>query len=280
MELGEGPHGFILVHGMGGCWQHWKQTLAFLASRGRALALDLPGFGHSQRLPGPVSLERFADLAAHLCERAELRRVVFLGHSMGGPIGLHFASRRPDLARALVLVAGAVRTFSAVLGRRELGHLARTRRVAAAATFAEVLGASLPTPTPLKGLIADNPLLCRLALWPYLYRPSEISAEGARTVLEGAGALGVLPTARALGRVDPYEQLAEVRCPILSIGARHDRICPPADLRHFERISPEATSAVVEGAGHMVMLERPVTFNQRLGRFLDEHGYAVRAGRS
>jgi pimeloyl-ACP methyl ester carboxylesterase len=270
VEIGSGPHGFVLVHGMGGCWQHWAQTLPLLARHGRAVALDLPGFGVSQRPRGGVSLDAFADCAAQLCEAAGLRKLVFFGHSMGGPIGLRFASRYPDLARGLVMVGGAVRTFAAVLAGRGLGRLAFTKTATTVATVAEILGAGFPAPRPLKQLIAHHRLLRRLALWPYLLRPAEVSAEAAEVVLKGAGAPGVFPTARAIGRSDPYQGLGEVRCPILSVGARHDLICPATDLEHFDRIAADVRSALIEGAGHMLMLERPQAFNDLVGSFLTE----------
>ncbi len=272
VEVGSGTLGFILIHGMGGYWQHWVQTLPFLARRGRAIALDLPGFGRSGRPPGSVSIEHLANVAAQLCDEANLREVILFGHSMGGPIGLNFARSRPDIAKGLVMVGGAVRTFAAVLGGRDLGHLAHERLVEMAAIVTELLGAGLPTPRPLKRLVAGRALLRRLVLWPYLQAPAEISVDGAALLLEGAGATGVFPTARAIGRSEPYGRLADVRLPILSIGGRYDRICPPADLEHFDRIAATATTVLVDGAAHMVMLERPKVFNERAGRFLAELG--------
>jgi len=198
---------------------------------------DLPGFGHSQRPKGGVSLDAFADFAAQLCEAAGLRQLIFFGHSMGGPIGFCFASRHLDISKALVMVGGAVRSFSAVIARRDLGNLVRTRAAQTVATLAEIFGAGFPTPRSLKQLIAEHALLRRLALWPYLLWPADISADSAALVIEGAGAPGVFPTARAIGRSDPYQWLAEVRCPILSIGARHDLICPLTDLEHCDRIA-------------------------------------------
>jgi pimeloyl-ACP methyl ester carboxylesterase len=268
VDIGSGPLGFVLVHGMGGCWQHWSPTLPFLARHGRVLALDLPGFARSEPPAGGVSLEGFADVAAQLCEAVGVHQVAFLGHSMGGPIALRFASRHPDLARAVVMVCGAVRTFSAVLGRRDLWLHARQRPRETAAIITEIGAAGLPAPRTLGRLVANHPLLRRLVLWPYLQRPDAFSAEAAALLLQGAGAPGVFPTARAIGRSEPYEGLADVRCPILSIGARHDLICPPADLHEFDRIAPVATSVLIEGAGHMVMLERPQEFNDRVGQFL------------
>lgn len=45
IDVGSGPRCFVLIHGMGGRWQHWLETIPALAKRGRVLAIDLPGSG-------------------------------------------------------------------------------------------------------------------------------------------------------------------------------------------------------------------------------------------
>jgi pimeloyl-ACP methyl ester carboxylesterase len=280
-DLGDGPRGFVLIHGMGGRWQHWLETIPSLAQRGRVLAVDLPGFGRSEPLANGVSLDGLADTTAALCRAVGLERVVVLGHSMGGPIALRFATRHCDLAEAIVLVAGAVDTFSAALGLRGLARLVRRQPKETAATITEVLTAGIPVPAALRRLIIAHPSLRQALLWPYLHRPRAMPADSLSLLLGGAGAPGVFPTARAIGRSDPRRGLAEVRCPILSIGARHDRICPAADLEAWAHQIPQAATVLLEECGHMLMLERPQAFNKQIGQFLselDEVAHAVEPG--
>jgi pimeloyl-ACP methyl ester carboxylesterase len=271
-EVGEGPHGFVLIHGMGGRWQHWLETIPFLAQRGRVLVIDLPGFGRSELPAGGVLLDGLADTTAALCRAVGLERVVVLGHSMGGPIALRFATRHGDLTEAIVLVAGATDTFNAVLGLRSLAKLARQQPKKTAATFTEVLTVGIPTPRILQRLIIGRPWLRQALLWPYLHRPRAMQADSLALLLGGAGTPGVLPTARAIGRSDPRWGLAETQCPILSIGARHDHICPPTDLETWAGLKPQATTVLLEECGHMLMLERPQAFNDQVGQFLSQVG--------
>jgi pimeloyl-ACP methyl ester carboxylesterase len=109
-----------------------------------------------------------------------------------------------------------------------------------------------------------------LALWPYVHRPADLSPETVALIIRGAGARGVLPTARAVGRSDPYAGLSEIHCPILSIGARHDHIAPPADLEAFDQIASDTTSVLLEDSAHMMMLERPRALHGEIQRFLAE----------
>ncbi len=269
-EAGEGPRAFVLIHGMGGRWQHWLETIPFLARHGRVLALDLPGFGNSELPTAGVSLDGYADAAAALCRAVGVEQAVVLGHSMGGPITLRFATRHESLTEAVVLVAGATDTFNAVLGLRATARLALRKPKKTAATLTEVLTVGIPTPRLLQRLIVARQWLRQALLWPYMHRPRAILADSLALMLGGSGTRGVFPAARAMGRSDPRQGLTDVRCPILSIGARHDHICPPEDLEAWARLIPNARTVLLEDCGHMLMLERPQAFNKQVDRFLLE----------
>lgn len=270
VDIGAGASGFVCVHGMGGSWRLFTEILPSLARRGRVIALDLPGFGGSQMPASPVTLELLCDTAAKLATEVGLERVVFIGHSMGGPIALRFATRHPALTDGLILLAGATKTFSALLGLREVRRIALERPPDTAAIYTEVLTCGIPIPGSLKQAIAKRTLLRGAALWPYVYRPGDLRPDAVAAILAGAGAPGVIPTARAIGRSDPYQDLQEIQCPILSIGATHDRIVPSTDLEAFDAIAPTAKTVLLEASGHLTMLERPRALNGRIDQFLSE----------
>ncbi len=267
LDTGSGERTFVLVHGMGGRWQHWLETIPSLAEHARVLAIDLPGFGQSEPPAAGASLDGFADAVAELIGDLGIERAVFVGHSMGGPIALRFASRHPDLAEAIVLVCGAVFQFSALLGLREILRFVAERPRESVAIAAEIATAGLPAPAGLRRLIASSPRLRRLFLAPYVFDPASLPSESAALIVDGAGAPGVLPTARAIGRSDPREGTEAVSCPILSIAAEHDRIAPLADTEAFQDEVPRARTVVLEGCGHMAMLERAEAFNAQLLAF-------------
>ncbi|MGW3935178.1 alpha/beta fold hydrolase [Streptomyces sp. NBC_00024] len=272
VDHGSGGDTFVLVHGMGGRWQHWLENIPDLARRGRVIALDLPGFGRSQSPRSGYSLDGFADAAAALCRELELKRVVFVGHSLGGPIAIRFAVRHPELVRAIVPVAGAVDLFSDVLSVRRMPKAVWASPSTVPATLFEVLTAGLPAPAPLSRRIADSPRLRRLVLWPYLRYPDRVLPDTAALLTDGAGARGVLPTARAVAGADTFEGIEKVRCPILVVNADRDPISPLSRLDGFARATATLETVVIERTGHMPMLERPDAFNAEVGRFLDTLG--------
>lgn len=268
VDIGEGSFGFVCVHGLGGCWQHFSETLPSLATQGRAIALDLPGFGGSQMPASRITLDLFADTAATLAREVGLDQAVFVGHSMSGPIALRFATRHPQLTEGLILLAGAVKTFTTLLGLREVRRIARRRPKDTAAIYTEVLTCGIPIPRPVKRAIARHKPLRAPALWPYVHRPRDLHADTVAAILAGTGAHGVIPTARAIGQSHPYQGLEEIQCPVLSIGAAHDHIAPIADLEAFDRIAPTARTVLLEDSGHLMMLERPQALNEQIDQFL------------
>lgn len=269
LDAGAGDRCFVLVHGMGGRWQHWLEAIPTLAERGRVLAVDLPGFGRSQRAAGGASLDGFADAAAALARELGEQRIVLVGHSMGGPIAVRFAARHADLAEAIVLVGGATYQFSALLGLSHVVRFAAQRPRETVAIATEIATAGLPAPAPLRRLIVRSAGLRKLVLAPYVLRPAALPADTAQLIVDGAGAPGVLAAVRAVARADPRAGLDSVRCPILSLAAGDDRIVPLADTEAFQRDVPRARTVVFEGCGHMPMLERPRAFNTQLVNFVE-----------
>ncbi len=69
------------------------------------MAPDLAGFGRSNDLPGPYSMEAYADALAAALQRQRIARVILVGGSMGGVVAQHFALRHPNQLERLLLVA-------------------------------------------------------------------------------------------------------------------------------------------------------------------------------
>jgi len=258
---------FVLAHGLGGRWQHWSENIPELAEHGRVIAVDLPGFGRSGPPQGGYSIDGFADAIAALLEQLDLPRVVFVGHSIGGLLAVRFANRHPGLVDAIVLAAGTVQAFAAVLGLQDVTHNVFRRPGTVLATYFEVLTAGLPIPSFLRSQLIERAWLRRLVLWPYLHRPGALPSASVALLVDGVGARGVLPTARAVGRLRPGQWLAQVGCPVLAVGADHDAIAPLSALAEFAASVPGAHTVVLEGTGHMVMLERASAFTAEVVRF-------------
>ena len=104
---GKGP--IVLVHGLGSNLKFWRYQIDTLAEKGyRVIALDLPGFGKSDKPASfPYTMEAMADVVAELVSALHLEKPIVVGHSMGGQTALSYAIRFPDKLKALVLTSPA-----------------------------------------------------------------------------------------------------------------------------------------------------------------------------
>jgi pimeloyl-ACP methyl ester carboxylesterase len=261
-----GERALVLVHGLGGRLQHYELVMPALARHARTIAIDLPGVRSQRPTKARLSLDDYVDAIAAVLADAGVVEAVIAGHSMGGPLTLHFARRHPQYARALVLVGGTVQSFQQTLARRLRPWIPAPRTAIAA--VAEVLMTAIPLPEPLRRRLASSRLGRRLALWPFVHHPAELDPSRALVLIEGAGAPGVLPAARALARSTGWERrgLAELP-PAYAINGAFDRIAPVADLECFP---VPLRRAVVLPTGHVSMLEAPARFVDELVAIVEQ----------
>src|SRR6516165_6469100 len=135
-EGGSGAPALLLLHGLGGNAAVWETLRPVVEARwpGRWLAPDLPGHGRSPHAP-PYSLGAHAAAVARLFDPGE--KIVVLGHSMGGAVGITLASGWFAVEVAQVIAFGVK-----LLWREE--EIAKARALARAparrfATCAEVV---------------------------------------------------------------------------------------------------------------------------------------------
>src|SRR5271168_2262110 len=106
-EEGEGSPALVFIHYWGGSRRTWSEVIALLSKRFRCIAVDLRGWGKSDRGADDYSLFAQADDVLGVIEALKLTDFVLVGHSMGGNIAQILAARRPDGLKVLVLVAPA-----------------------------------------------------------------------------------------------------------------------------------------------------------------------------
>ena len=128
IELGAGPP-VVFVHGLSGSWQNWLEQLPVFADRHRVIALDLPGFGHSEMPAERISIAGYARVLDALCDALDIDSAALVGNSMGGFISAELAIAYPQRVERLVLVSAAGLT---VENQRSDRGLAALRRAAPA----------------------------------------------------------------------------------------------------------------------------------------------------
>ena len=240
----------LLIHGLG--WDHalWHGQIDPLVQRGwRVVASDLRGMGATAKPSAPWSLDDYvADLLA-LTDKLAVGRFAVVGFSLGGMIAAAIASAHQDRVSALVIAAAAV--SSSVEGEaRTEAMLERAVRLGPVAFAGEQARAIWH-----RDWAARHPeYVERFVQW--------------RAAMDQAALFRAF---RSSYGVDLRPALPSLRMPVCVIAADCDPFASVEMLRGAAQLIPGADFAVIEGAGHMIPVERPEEFAACLLRFLEPH---------
>jgi pimeloyl-ACP methyl ester carboxylesterase len=242
----------VFVHGLLASSATWQEVLA-PASAGRpAIAVDLPGFGFSDR-PWPfdysVAGERRA-LESFLDARG-IGRAVLVGSSLGGATAMLLAAERPERVEALVLVAPATPE----------GRIPWTIAVLRAPLAGELVMALAARPFIAWGL--------RHRLYA---RSSRVTAQAIDDAWLPLTVPGTRRAALAAIRSDPraYRGIeARIRVPTLVVWGERDRLLPAAESERLASRIAGARLAFIPDAGHLPQRERPQAFAAAVSAFLE-----------
>jgi pimeloyl-ACP methyl ester carboxylesterase len=231
----------LLIHGIGHTWRAWRPLLPRLEQRFDVLAVDLPGFGHSEPFPPGVDStpEALADAVEDELVRAGFERAHLAGNSLGGWIALELARRGRARTVTAISPAGLQHGREKNWGAgvlRTMRWLAR-KPLPAAALGNPVTRALLAGPTHAKGWRKDPGWL----------------AEETELFANCPGFEATLPhTFHAQPR-----GLTTLDVPVLILWGTLDVVLIPRQGRRFERLIPGAELRYVRGIGHTPMSDAP-----------------------
>lgn len=106
-DHGQGEYTLLFIHGLGSYMPVWQKNIASLESQFRCIAVDLPGYGKSSKNDYPYSLHFFSETLIQFIDQLQLKKVIPVGHSMGGQIAVTMALKYPDRFSRLILLAPA-----------------------------------------------------------------------------------------------------------------------------------------------------------------------------
>jgi pimeloyl-ACP methyl ester carboxylesterase len=245
--LGGGPT-VLMLHGIGGGHLSFAPQVETLASSGyRAVAWDMPGYGHSAPIE-PYTFKGLAQSCIALIESLKCGDVALVGHSMGGMVAQEVVARRPELVNKLVL-AGTSPSFGKPDGDWQREFIAqRTAPLDEGKTMAELAEVLVPKMIG-PGSLPEGVQLAKRCM-------SDVPASTYRRALE------------ALVTFDRRANLAHIHVPTLVIAGEHDRNAPPAVMKKMADAIPGSSYLEMHGIGHLQNLEAPDEFDGLLLNFL------------
>jgi pimeloyl-ACP methyl ester carboxylesterase len=240
---GEGPP-VVLVHGLGGAASNWRLIAPPLAAGRRVIVPELPGHGGSGPLGARPSLDRLAESVLAVLEHEEALPAPWVGHSLGGLVGLRAAVQRPDAVTALVLAAAAGISSGSRTGELTVTWLGRLRPERLV--------------TPRRRRVARSRWGRTLAFgWWGVADPAGFDPAMAEAFLAGAARhTDTRPAGAALIRFDPRHDLERVGCPCLCLWGSSDHWVPLSDGIDYAR-RLRAPLRVIADCGHLLIGERP-----------------------
>jgi len=95
----------IFVHGWLGSWRYWMPAMELMSEYGRTYALDLWGFGDSDRLNGHYSISEYVDLLKAFIEEMGFSRMTLIGHALGAAVVVRYTAQNPDYVSRVMAVS-------------------------------------------------------------------------------------------------------------------------------------------------------------------------------
>ena len=226
----------LFIHGAGGGQYSWSSQKAFLGKHLTPIILELPGHGESTG-EGEEEIGRYADHIVSFLRAMRLSKVSLVGHSMGGAIAQALALTRPEMIRKIVLV----------------GTGARLRVV----------------PMILNGILEDfEGTVRKITRFAFSRKVSPVLFERSLSDLRRCRPEVLHRDFLACNRFDLTAEVERIGLPTLVVCGDEDEMTPLKYSEFLHHRIKGSKLEVLPNAGHMVMMEVPQAFNEKVGTFL------------
>ena len=242
MDIDKKKSTILLMHGSGLTHIVWSLHEQFYASQGfNVLSVDLPGHGNSEG-PSLKSIEKISDWIKSLMLKINIEKIIIVGHSQGGLVGIDFASRYPELIEKIVLVANSYK----MPVNQDLIDLAEA---------------------------GDEKAVLLMMKWGY---------EGSKAFIGGNPVKKIVNSARDIREVlavdlnacNNYKNgenaIKKINCPTLCIFGDLDKMVPvKVGLKMSEQITNLETK-IISDCGHMIIFEKAFEMRKLVKEFINK----------
>ncbi|MDO6407136.1 alpha/beta fold hydrolase [Pantoea phytobeneficialis] len=241
-DNGSGDIALVFMHFWGGSSATWSSVINLLSHTFRCVAIDARGSGESAVGGQGYRTADHADDVYNVIKELNLKRVILVGHSMGGKTAQLLASRLNQEVEALALVASApLAPMNISEEQRSQMRMAYSSRESVLWTLENVLTAGHLTAQQQEMLVRDA------------LRVSDDAADG------------WIFTA---SREDLRAAAEHIHLPIIIMAGEHDRVDPPAVVQQaIAGLYPWADVHIIPGKGHLLPVEAAQTVANHLSTF-------------
>jgi pimeloyl-ACP methyl ester carboxylesterase len=234
----EGRETILFVHGAGGGQYTWSYQKGFFEKEFNPIMIELPGHGESEG-EGEQEVVRYAEHVHAFLKALGLRKVFLVGHSMGGAIVQTLALSHPEMMKGIVLVGTGARLKVLPLILDGIRN-----------NFEETV------------LKINQFAYSRKAQADFVEKGVSLMLQCRPEVLYG--------DFLACDRFDLMNEVEKIDLPALILCGDDDELTPAKYSQFLHSRIKGSKMEVLPNAGHMVMMESPQAFNEKIKEFIEE----------
>jgi pimeloyl-ACP methyl ester carboxylesterase len=221
----------IFIHGWLGSWRYWVPAMNELSESRRVYAIDLWGFGDSDKSRDRYSVENYVNLLATFIDTLGVRPPLpLVGHALGAAVAVSFALEHPGFVDRIMAVSLPLAS-----------ETINTRFLSRDNFLDKILGRS-----PMGGY------------------EDWVRQEARRAAPEA-----IEKSIQSVINIDLHRQLRALEIPLLILYGENDTVIPPADPGDLADLNKSVRMVVIPEARHFPMLDHSSQFNRLLLDFLE-----------
>ncbi|MGI4760374.1 MAG: alpha/beta fold hydrolase [Janthinobacterium lividum] len=244
IRRGTGPP-VLLLHGIGGSWRSWQTILDGLAQQREVIAVDLPGFGATPPLSGPVTIATLADAVTEFLRARNLLGIDAVGSSMGARLVLELARRGGVLGTVVSLDPGGFWQGWEIPFFYYTGHVV--------INLVRALQPVMPALT--NNVVTRTLLLAQYSAHPWQV-PGPVALDELRTYAQGPSFDELLHDL-AYGEVQQGAPKGSITAPLVIGWGRQDRVCLTNQAQVALEKFPDARLYWFDNCGHLPQWDQP-----------------------
>jgi pimeloyl-ACP methyl ester carboxylesterase len=253
----------LFIHGLNGYIPIWDKVIEDLSEDYRCIAVDLPGFGRSEKGELPINIIFYADLLVRFLDGLRVRDAYIVGHSMGGQIATNLALRYATRFRKLILISPTgIEPFTQVERQAFFDNVSveTTKEKSDDMLRADFTRLFYKVPPESLFMLRDRLAISRASDYDYYCHAVARSMIG----------MVELPT---------WEMLDGLTQPTLMIFGKYDKLIPnqffhvvqkPQDVAEYGKSKiRKCIVQMIDRCGHLAQWDNPEAVNQTIRDFLD-----------
>jgi len=220
----------IFVHGWLGSWRYWVPVMEIVSEHGRTYALDLWGFGDSDRANGEYSVARYVNLLDAFIEEMGFASMTLIGHALGAVVVMRYTADKPEYVERVMTVSAPL-----------MGDAINQRLLGSGPSF-----------------------LDRMRGW----KPGEGHAEVEQEMEKMAQGV-IEASVRSTMDTDMQQDVNRIQVPLLLIHGEKDAVVAPPQPEWLTDAGENVRAIVLPNARHFPMLDDIPRFTRLLSDFLE-----------